>query len=47
MKTLGSKIGPLKDVNNNLVTDDLEMASMINNYFSTVLQKIQVIIYQI
>ena len=29
------KIGPLKDINSNIVTDDLEMAHKINNYFSS------------
>ena len=38
-KKLGSKIEPLKDVNNNIVTDDLEMAAIINNYFITVFTK--------
>ena len=38
-KKLGNKIGPLKDVNNNIVTDDLEMANIVNNYFSTVFTK--------
>ena len=35
-KKLGTKIGPLKDLNNNLVTDDLEMSNIINIYFSSV-----------
>ena len=39
IKKLGNKIGPLNDVNNNIVTDDLEMANIINNYFSTVFKK--------
>ena len=38
-KKLGSKIEPLKDVNNSIVTDDLEMANIVNNYFSTFFTK--------
>ncbi len=35
-KHIGSRIGPLKDSAGNLVTNDQSMASMLNNYFSSV-----------
>jgi hypothetical protein len=38
-KKLGIKIGPLKDQNCKFITDDVEMANFINNYFSTVFVK--------
>ena len=38
-KKFDRKIGPLKDVNNNIVTVDLVMANIINDYFSTVFTK--------
>ena len=34
------KIGPLKDKNDNLVTDDIEKAELMNSYFTQVGQKL-------
>ncbi len=35
-KQIRSGIGPIKDTTGNLVTDDQNMANMLNNYFSSV-----------
>ncbi len=35
-KQIRSRIGPLKDSAGNLVTDDQNMANMLNDYFSSV-----------
>ncbi len=35
-KHIGSEIGPLRDSDGNMVTDDQSMASMLNKYLSSV-----------